>query len=249
MNLFKLNSKNKKEINIENSSNENKKSELEVDANEGISYEASIKYLIEQSNRRAWLVAIISVVITFLSILTLILLIPLKTTEPYVVRVDNNTGVTDIVTIVGEQEIGDIEALDKFFASQYVKKREGYYYDLLAQDYQVVQLMSSEKIADEYRALYGRNGRDTKFKDEVEVEVKIISVVLGNSNNTKTATLRTLIIENNLKTGNKTESAKVITLSYEYDYKKALKEENRLLNPLGYQVLTYRIDSEIRNVK
>ncbi|ENP5975232.1 type IV secretion system protein, partial [Campylobacter jejuni] len=136
-------------------------------------------------------------------------------------------------------------ALDKYFISTYVKVREGYYYDLLNQDYLLTQLMSSEKVANEYRALYeGDNARDQILKNSNEVSVQILSIVLGESNGVKTATVRAIITTKNLTSKGTTQATKVITLSYDYILAKA-SEENRFLNPLGFKVLTYRIDDEV----
>lgn len=213
--------------------------------NTAIDYEASFRYLIEKSNKRAWIIAFVSIFVAIISIIAVVLLTPLKTIEPYVIRVDNTTGIVDILTILDEKEISSNEALDKYFISQYVKAREGYYYELLNQDYLLTQLMSSEKVANEYRAWYeGENARDQILKNSNEVNVQILSVVLGNSNGVKTSTIRTLITTKNLSSGAITQETKVITLSYEYILAKA-SEENRILNPLGFKVLTYRIDSEI----
>lgn len=57
---------------------------------DSMDFETSVKYLIEQSNKKAWLIAIVLVAI--LSIIAVLLLTPLKTVEPYVIRVDNTTG-------------------------------------------------------------------------------------------------------------------------------------------------------------
>ncbi|MGM9096552.1 type IV secretion system protein, partial [Campylobacter jejuni] len=125
------------------------------------------------------------------------------------------------------------------------KAREGYYYDLLNQDYLLTQLMSSEKVANEYRALYeGDNARDQILKNSNEVSVQILSIVLGESNGVKTATVRAIITTKNLTSKGTTQATKVITLSYDYILAKA-SEENRFLNPLGFKVLTYRIDDEV----
>ncbi|ALW49325.1 virB8 family protein [Campylobacter jejuni] len=218
---------------------------MKNDFNTAIDYEASFRYLIEKSNKRAWLIAFISIFIAILSIVAVVLLTPLKTIEPYVIRVDNTTGMVDILTMLDEKEITENEALDKYFISQYVKAREGYYYDLLNQDYLLTQLMSSEKVANEYRALYeGENARDQILKNSNEVQVNILSIVLGESNGVKTSTIRANIITKNLNTRGTTQVTKVITLSYEYVLAKA-SEENRILNPLGFKVLTYRIDNEV----
>ena len=215
------------------------------DPNLGLDYEASFQYLIEKSNKRAWIIAFVSAFIAFLSIIAVLLLTPLKTIEPYVIRVDNTTGMVDILTMLNEKEITTNEALDKYFIAQYVKAREGYFYEILNQDYLLTQLMSSEKVANEYRAIYeGENARDQILKNSNEVRVEIISIVLGESNGVKTTTIRANIITKNLNTRGITSSTKVITLSYDYLLAKA-SEENRLLNPLGFKVLTYRIDNEV----
>lgn len=215
------------------------------DPNLGLDYEASFQYLIEKSNKRAWIIAFVSAFIAFLSIIAVLLLTPLKTIEPYVIRVDNTTGMVDILTMLNEKEITTNEALDKYFIAQYVKAREGYFYEILNQDYLLTQLMSSEKVANEYRAIYeGENARDQILKNSNEVRVEIISIVLGESNGVKTSTIRANIITKNLNTRGITSSTKVITLSYDYLLAKA-SEENRLLNPLGFKVLTYRIDNEV----
>ncbi|EAK4088020.1 type IV secretion system protein [Campylobacter jejuni] len=213
--------------------------------NTAIDYEASFRYLIEKSNKRAWLIAFISIFIAIISIIAVVLLTPLKTIEPYVIRVDNTTGMVDILTMLDEKEIKANEALDKYFISTYVKAREGYYYDLLNQDYLLTQLMSSEKVANEYRALYeGDNARDQILKNSNEVSVQILSIVLGESNGVKTATVRAIITTKNLTSKGTTQATKVITLSYDYILAK-VSEENRFLNPLGFKVLTYRIDDEV----
>ncbi|EPU6404069.1 virB8 family protein [Campylobacter jejuni] len=219
---------------------------MKNDFNSAMDYEASFRYLIDKSNKRAWLIAFVSIFIAIISIVAVVLLTPLKTIEPYVIRVDNTTGMVDILTMLDEKEISSNEALDKYFISQYVKAREGYYYELLNQDYLLTQLMSSEKVANEYRAWYeGENARNQILKNSNEVNVQILSIVLGNSNGVKTSTIRAKIITKNLNTRGLSESTKVITLSYDYILAKA-SEENRILNPLGFKVTNYRIDEEIR---
>jgi len=216
-----------------------------VNYSDAVDFESSIRYLVEQSNKRAWLIAFVSVGVAILSIVAVLLLTPLKTVEPYVIRVDNTTGMVDILTILDEEQISSIEALDKHFVAQYIKAREGYYYDMLNQDYIFVQLLSTPEIAESYRQIYtGDNARDTRLGNATQVEVQIISIVLGESAGAKTATARI-----NLKTTNKNSKAenmatKVITLTYTYQTAQ-VDEENRLLNPLGFKVSNYRVDEEV----
>ena len=223
--------------------NENK----DFDPNAGLDYEASKKALIEKSNQRAWMVAWISMSFGFLAILAIFLLMPLKSVEAFVVKVDKSTGMIDVVTALKNKAVSTEENLDKYFISQYVKKREGYYYNLLQQDYEYVQLLSNDRVAHNYILIYdGENARDKRLNNNFEVEAKILSVVLGESAGTHTSTIRVELITKNLRSKNKTVEIKVVTLSYEYTQPLYQRESQRLLNPLGFKVLNYRIDSEVR---
>ena len=217
---------------------------------DAISYEASIRYLVEKSNKRAWTVAIVSAFIALVSIVAIMLLTPLKQAIPYVIRVDNTTGMVDIITSVNESEFTANEALDKYFVGQYIKIREGYYYNILTNDYMLTQIYSAPNVAKEYVEIYeGANARQEILKANNEVNIDIISIVLGESAGIKTATVR---FNQNTKAISQTgttlvgTSVKVATLTYEYSPTDLTTEDERLKNPLGFKVLNYRIDDEIR---
>lgn len=128
--------------------------------NVALTYEASIRYLVEQSNKRAWLIAFLAVIISAIAVTAVCLLTPLKSVEPYVIRVDNTTGMVDIITSVNEETLTGNEALDKYFAGLYVKTREGYYFNMLQNDYTLTQILSAPNIAADYVAIYqGENPR------------------------------------------------------------------------------------------
>lgn len=220
------------------------------DEETALSYVASIRYLVEKSNKRAWLIAIISAIIALASICAIAYMTPLKQSVPYVIRVDNTTGMVDIITSVKDTEFSSNEALDKYFTSLYVKTREGYHYNLLTQDYTLTQILSSPQVAQDYIKIYeGANARQEVLKNDNEVSIDINSVVLGESADIKTATIRfnatTSALSNSGKNTVQT-SAKVATLSYEYSPADLTTEDERLQNPLGFKVTTYRIDDEIR---
>ena len=217
----------------------------DYDINSSLTYEASIRYLVAKSNGRAWLVAFISLFIAAISVGAVALLTPLKTVEPYVIRVNDTTGMVDIVTSVKDEVLTKNEALDKYFIATYVKIREGYYYEIL-QDYIKTQILSSPKVAEEYRSVYvGSNGRAERLKNKTEVKIDINSVVLGESNGVKTSTIR--FNEESVDVSSKisTKTAKIATLSYDYAPNELITEQERLENPLGFKVLTYRVDIEI----
>ena len=140
------------------------------DTKTAISYEASIRYLVEKSNRRAWLIAFLSIFISIISVTAVVFLTPLKSVEPYVIRVDNTTGMVDIITSVNQTEfVSDNEALDKYFTTSYVKIREGYFYNILQNDYTTVQIWSSPEVSSDYLKIYeGDNSRVDILKIELK---------------------------------------------------------------------------------
>lgn len=220
-----------------------KKLEINKDA---LDFESSLAYMVESSNKKAWFITIVSVIIALISVVAVSLLTPLKTVEPYVIRVDNTTGMVDIITTLNEEQISSNEALDKHFIAEYVKKREGYVYEFLNEDYKFVQLLSNSQVAQKYREIYaGAESRDTLLKNNYRVDVDILSIVLGDSNGQKIATVRANLKTLNKNSNDTTVQTIVITLAYDY-FLAEMSEENRLSNPLGFKVVAYRIDEEIK---
>lgn len=208
-----------------------------------LDFESSMRYMVQKSNQRAWIVAFFSVIVAVLSVIAVCLLTPLKTVEPYVVRVDNTTGMVDIITTINNKSLSMPEAVDKHFINTYVKAREGYYYDVLDKDYVLTQLLSNADVAAEYRSIYeGENARNKKLGNIYKVEVSIISIALEQKE--KSATIRIAL---STKKQNEEVSKKnaTINLNYKYYPTSQMNEKDRLDNPLGFQVTSYRIDEEI----
>ncbi|RXK13234.1 conjugal transfer protein TraJ [Halarcobacter mediterraneus] len=216
------------------------------DSEKALDFETSKQELYDKSQRRAWGVAITMTFVTCLLAIAIIVLVPLKTVVPYMTMVDKN-GRVEIISTVTTEKLSKQEALDKYFAKVYVQTREQYFYDMLQKDYIETQIFSSENVAADYRKIFsGDDSRDKELKDDVEISVNVNSVVLSESAGTKIATVRAKLSSKNLTTNTELiRSYKVFTFSYDYypDLKQNAKE--RLVNPLGYKVLTYRIDDEV----
>ncbi len=209
-------------------------------------FEDSRNYLIIKSNRRAWTVATISLIVTLILALAVVLLTPLKTVELAIVKVDKN-GFVDIVTQLDEQVITTDEAIDKHFVGRYVKTREQYYFGSLNKDFETVQMFSSVDVSKKYISdMTSKDvGRAELYKDIKEVDVNIISVVLSKKTDEMVATVRIETVERDKKTTTGENKIKVITLVYEYLPLK-LNTKTRLENPLGFVVTSYRVDEEIK---
>ncbi|MDP4573446.1 type IV secretion system protein [Pseudomonas sp. LPH60] len=207
-------------------------------------WEASRIESIEKSERRAWMVAAGFGACLILSVVALALLTPLKENTPYVLRVDNTTGIADIVTAMDEKDVGYNEVMDKFWMAQYVRARETYDWYSIQNDYNMVGLLSSQSVGAEYAALFeGKDALDKKYGSSVRATIKIISVT---PNGRGTGTVRFIKTTKRVDDSGPGTSIKYIaTVSYEYRNPSRLYESQRLINPFGWQARTYRVDPEL----
>jgi type IV secretion system protein VirB8 len=195
-----------------------------------------------KSERRAWLFAALGIVIGLTGCVAVALLTPLKSVEPFIVRVDRNTGAADIVSRVDEDTITFDEAIDKYFLGRYINYREEYADALAFPNYEAVSLMSTRQVGDVYYAsinpknprsptqVYGKDG-------SVEVSVNSISFLAQG-----VAQVRFTRNERKLNS-DPTATHWIATITYLYK-KASMDAKARLVNPVGFQVLDYRLDPE-----
>lgn len=228
-----------------------KKPRVEVPATEKTVFDAAINWessrvlSVEKSERRAWRVAFASVGAAVLAIAAIAMMMPLKESVPYVIRVDNTTGVPDIVTAITDKAVTGDEVMDKYWLAQYVRARETYDWYTLQRDYNTVGLLSSANVGQGYAQLFeGKDALDKTYGKTVRATVEILSVVPTGKN---TGTVRfiktTKRVDQEGAPGTVTKW--VATVAYEYRSTALIKESARLVNPFGFQVLTYRVDPEM----
>lgn len=210
---------------------------------EAMSWETSRVLQLEKSERRAWTVAAVSAVTVLLSWLAIVFMMPLKEAVPYVIRVDNATGVPDIVTTLKEKSVAGDEVMDKFWVAKYVRAHETYDWYSLQEEYETVNLLSSPGVAADYNKRFeGEGALDKTFGNNVRVTVAVASIVLSGKG---VATVRFTKRIRTLADGREDVSQWVATIGYEYRGTAKLRESVRLTNPFGFQALTFRLDEEV----
>lgn len=168
-------------------------------------------------------------------------LAPLKTVEPYVIRVDNSTGIVEVMSALEDTPQTYDEAIDESFLAQYVRSRERYSPESLSYDYRKVVLMSSESVKSDYTRymsnrnenspvnIYGNDGRaEIEIRSITHLESGVAQVRFGKR------TRRTTRNEYN-------QTEWIATITYDYVSAK-MSERDRLLNPLGFQAMDYRVN-------
>lgn len=194
--------------------------------------------------RVALLIAGISVIIAIAASLAVIALTPLKTVEPFVIRVDNSTGIVETVSALKDSPNTYDEAITRYFAAQYVRLREGFVKSEIVQNFEVVSLLSSPEEQQRFANWYNTNPQSPQFiyqNSVVTISIKSISFV--NKNVAQVRFSKTV--------RNNDNNAEVVThwlstLTFEY-VNAPISTQNRLVNPLGFVVKEYRTDPEVVN--
>ncbi len=212
-----------------------------------IEFEAQLARDAYASKRLAWTVAFCGLLIAGLAITSLIFLLPLKQTVPYLTYVDKATGVTQVVDVATISKITQDDVNIKHWVGRYVQTRERYVYQLLQDDYDFVMATTDPRLQKQYAAIYedGPNKKDAVLRDQQEERVRIIAVQLSPSQ-TGRASVR--YVKETLRAGSrapdKTE-AFVADLAFGWGTNGQWTERSLLINPLGFRVTAYRVTAEV----
>ena len=188
----------------------------------------------------AWTIAGVSSAAAIASLTAVIGMLPLRTVEVHVFRVDTATGVVDLVSPLKGTQTYD-EAITKYWSALYVRMREGFLVDEAPHAFRTVTLMSAEREQQRFAEFYGpRNPLSPQilYRDGRAV-VTIKSITFPTKRLALVRFARTVT-----RGGQKSESHWVATLGFEY-VAAPMAESDRSINPLGFIVNEYRIDPEV----
>jgi len=194
------------------------------------------------SRKTAWRVCGLVTVLGFMGLVAGITGTWREAPPPVVLRVDNATGAVDVVTTMRQSETSYDEVVDKYWLNLYVLNRESYDYNTIQQLYDTTALLSSADVQKEYGALFeGVTARDEVLNNRTRIIVKVRSVTLSKSGGSAVVRFTT---QNKNSNGSVDPTKNFIaTIGYTYVYA-PLSEDDRRINPLGFQVTSYRVDPE-----
>ena len=202
-------------------------------------------YLTEivRSRRNAWRLAIACALLTALSLVAILGLTPLKTSTPFILRVDNATGHIDQLTQMNHLETSYGEVVDAYFLNLYVLNRESYDYATIQTNYNITALLSSTEVQKEYYTLFdGPQSRDKMLSNHTKIFVQVRSITPDIKD--QSAVVRFATHDEDANGSSSTPKYWVATIGYRY-VEAAMSAADRRINPLGFQVTSYRIDPEV----
>ncbi len=199
------------------------------------------------SRNRYFVLGLVGIILASLEALAIFFLTPLKSVEPYVIQVDNKSGITTVLKPLKDEHSPNLtqdEAITKSFIVKYIIARETYDPQDLNRNYDLVRLMSSGEEAGKFNESVANGNPQSpveRYKTNTARTVKISSVSFLDQKK-KTAQVRFMTTE---VTRNETkEDYWVAILTFRY-INAPMDETDRLNNPLGFQVISYRVDQEI----
>jgi type IV secretion system protein VirB8 len=235
----------------------NKASASRVDeaVGQSVNFELTVADIARRSERRAWWVAGSAVVMSLVLIGGYFYVLPLKEKVPYLVIADAYTGTSTAARLTDDvalQRITTSEAINRSNVAHFVLARESY--DLAItnlRDWTTVLTMSSGNVSGGYTNLYSSGNPANPFalygKDKA-IRVRILSITLiggGGGEVPKGATVRFQRSVYNKQNGSSAPlDSKIVTMAFTYKSNLTMDEQQRIENPLGFQVTDYRVDTD-----
>ena len=220
-----------------------------------VDFEVTIADLARRSERRAWRVAAVAVVMSLVLAGACFYMLPLKEKVPYLVMADAYTGTSSVARLredFGNAGISASEAINRSNVAHFVLARESFDVAMMnLRDWTTVYTMSAPEVASGYTALHARNNPDAPFNTygrNRAIRVRILSIVLiGGTREAprKGATVRFQRSVYDKTTGTERPlDSRIATLEYTYKSNLRMDEKQRIENPLGFQVTSYRVDND-----
>jgi len=219
----------------------NRKKKLDAYFRDGGTWEYETYLKLRRSAGLAWGAVAVSCTFTFLSLLALVLLVPLKEWAPYVITHDPSAGLIEVTQGLLPGDLTEDEAVTEANLVKCINAIETFD----ATDYRENVEYASQCLTGDDRARYRaqfadhENSHQNKYGHHTTVKVEIKSVSL------LTDTTAHVRFQTRTRSGDRERVdhwLSAITFSYR---QKPTVLSDRFENPLGFQIERYRRDQEI----
>jgi len=199
------------------------------------------------SARRAWQVAAAGWSCALATASCLALVMPLKRVEPFVVRVDNTTGIVDVVPVYNGKT-GLEQTVTRYFLAHYISVCERFNFSTAESDYEECGSFHAAQRNQAWYALWNPNNPASplnthKDGSTVRVQVKAVSFFRRASGITDLAQVRYLKAERQGGGADERVTHWIATIQYAYA---APSQDPRVRrwNPLGFKVVELTAELE-----
>ncbi len=201
-----------------------------------------------RSARMAWWVAGAGWSCAVAAALALAMLMPLKRVDPFVVRVDNTTGIVDVVPVYAGRATPE-EAVTRYFLTHYLSVCERFNFATAESDYEECGAFHSAQRNQAWYALWTATNPKSplnvhKDGSTVRVQVSSVSFFTRASGLSDLAQVRYVKALRQGAGGAESFTHWVATIQYAYT-EPAKDPKTRRWNPLGFKIVDFRSEPEV----
>ena len=217
---------------------------------EAASWEVERVQSSERAARLARWVAGGFAVIAVGAVASVVALTPLKRVEPFLIRVDNSSGVVDIVpAYTGAQPVGEV--VTRYLLTHYVMTCERFIYAVAEQDYTECGAFHAAQRNLEWASQWAVGNPASplnRYRDgtTVRVEVQTVSFFERTTGAQDLAQVRFLRAMHPGGAGAEQTTHWLATIHYAYG-KPPSDPKVRRWNPLGFRILSYQLEPEVND--
>jgi type IV secretion system protein VirB8 len=209
---------------------------------QGDTWELEIIKRAKRSARVAWFFALVFAGIAVFSLVAVILMLPLKSFEPYVVTVDRTTGYVEVKSgLTRPANLTEQQAVTQANVVRYIRNREGYDPYAIEEYFGIAALLSTDEAARELKALFSAANPQNPAKIYGRLKQVLVDIKSVTFPNASTAIVRFSTTERSDTESIVRHWISVVRFRYTDT---PIRNEWRFENPLGFQVYAYRRDQE-----
>jgi len=198
---------------------------------------------LRRSRQLAWIIALVASLVAVIEALSIWTMLPLRTLVPYTLLVDRHTGYVEALKPLEAGLLAPDRALTQSFLVQYVLAREGFDRATISDDYRKVALWSAEPARSQYLADMATTNPDNPAarigtRGAIVVRVRSVSALRTDS---ALVRFETQTVDRERPSTSRQHWVAVIRFRYSNE---PMATEDRYINPLGFQVISYRRSPE-----
>jgi type IV secretion system protein VirB8 len=203
---------------------------------------------LRRTARMAWWVAAAGWSCALAGSVALLLLMPLKRVEPFVVRVDNSTGIVDVVPVYAGSST-PAEAVTRYFLTHYVSICERFNFATAESDYEECGAFHAAARNQAWYAAWATTNPKSPlnvYKDGTTVRAQVESVSFFTRSSGLADLAQVRYLKATRPSGGTDEKFTHWIATIEYAYAEPAKDpKTRRWNPLGFKVLEFRSEPEV----
>lgn len=210
----------------------------EINSNTKIKSWYSNRYQVVVVQRNILLIfTILSIISVSVAVVFVKSIMSSKSLEPYVIQIESKSGVATVVQQLSSENFTGNQMMQKYFINRFVQVASGYEPKTYRQDSDEVRILSTRNIYADYK----KRINPWELGANSKISVRIKSILFKNNNSAQVRLSKQIVKEDQ----SFEEKNEIIEIIFYFAPEVDLPMEERMINPLGFQVSKYEIAEEL----